>query len=365
MADADYARAVAAEFVDGLLRAGTTTALVFGAHFPAAVDPLFERAADGRAAGQRRARGQRPAAAPGAADHPGAGVRRRASRSRRAGTARTGCATPSRPRFSLSTSEAMLESCAAVLRDVDGALFTSHINENGAEIDTVRGLFPEHSRLHRHLPPVRAARAAQRAGAQRASRRRRAGPAGRDGRGRRALPVEQQRAGQRPVPAAPARRAPRAGGAGHRRGRRHGLLAAAGGPAGVLRAVAARRRTGCRSPPRTCSTWPPGPGRRRWTSASRSATCRWGSSSTRSGSARTAAAPSTSCSATRTTRTTPWRRCSRWAARRTSAGCGSAATGCADAAVYGATSGSRDSARIWRASWGTSASAVPRWPNSA
>jgi guanine deaminase len=30
-----------------------------------------------------------------------------------------------------------------VLRDVDGALFTSHINENTAEIETVRGLFPD------------------------------------------------------------------------------------------------------------------------------------------------------------------------------------------------------------------------------
>ena len=46
------------------------------------------------------------------------------------------------PRFSLSTSVAMLESCAALLGDVDGALFTSHVNENTAEIDTVRGLFP-------------------------------------------------------------------------------------------------------------------------------------------------------------------------------------------------------------------------------
>ena len=45
------------------------------------------------------------------------------------------------PRFSLSTSHALLESCAAVLRDVDGALFTSHVNENDAEIATVRRLF--------------------------------------------------------------------------------------------------------------------------------------------------------------------------------------------------------------------------------
>ena len=47
MADAGYARTVAAEFVDGLIRAGTTTALVFGAHFATAVDCLFERAAAG------------------------------------------------------------------------------------------------------------------------------------------------------------------------------------------------------------------------------------------------------------------------------------------------------------------------------
>ena len=46
-------------------------------------------------------------------------------------------------RFSLSTSDGMLEACAAVLRDVEGALFTSHVNENNAEIDTVRGLFPD------------------------------------------------------------------------------------------------------------------------------------------------------------------------------------------------------------------------------
>jgi guanine deaminase len=45
LASAGYARGVADEFVDGLVRAGTTTALVFGAHFPAAVDALFERAA--------------------------------------------------------------------------------------------------------------------------------------------------------------------------------------------------------------------------------------------------------------------------------------------------------------------------------
>ena len=144
MASPDYARDVAGEFVDGLLRAGTTTALVFGAHFPAAVDSVFERAAT---AGLRIAAGLvvsdrllRPELLTTAEQAYGEAV---ALAARWHGKDRLRYAVT--PRFSLSTSEAMLEACAAVLRDVDGALFTSHINENGAEIDTVRGLFPEHA----------------------------------------------------------------------------------------------------------------------------------------------------------------------------------------------------------------------------
>ena len=144
MASPDYARDVAGEFVDGLLRAGTTTALVFGAHFPAAVDSVFERAAT---AGLRIAAGLvvsdrllRPELLTTAEQAYGEAV---ALAARWHGKDRLRYAVT--PRFSLSTSEAMLEACGAVLRDVDGALFTSHINENGAEIDTVRGLFPEHA----------------------------------------------------------------------------------------------------------------------------------------------------------------------------------------------------------------------------
>lgn len=37
------------------------------------------------------------------------------------------------PRFSLSSSDALLESCAALAKDVKGAWFTSHLNENLAE----------------------------------------------------------------------------------------------------------------------------------------------------------------------------------------------------------------------------------------
>ena len=142
MADADYAREVAAEFVDGLIAAGTTTALVFGAHFASAVDCLFEQAA---ASGVRVSAGlvvsdrllrDELLITPEQAHADGLALAGRWHRKDRLRYAVT-------PRFSLSTSAPMLESCEALLRDVDGALFTSHLNENTAEVDKVRGLFPE------------------------------------------------------------------------------------------------------------------------------------------------------------------------------------------------------------------------------
>ena len=45
------------------------------------------------------------------------------------------------PRFSLSCSDGLLESCAALLKDVEDCWFTSHINENTREIATVARLF--------------------------------------------------------------------------------------------------------------------------------------------------------------------------------------------------------------------------------
>ncbi|WP_274378874.1 amidohydrolase family protein [Deinococcus cavernae] len=47
------------------------------------------------------------------------------------------------PRFSLSASEGMLDACAALMREFQGLRFTSHINENVAEIGVVQGLFPQ------------------------------------------------------------------------------------------------------------------------------------------------------------------------------------------------------------------------------
>ena len=140
LADPAYASSVAAEFVGGLLQAGTTTALVFGAHFAPAVDLLFEQAArvglrltTGLVVSDRVLR-EELLTTPRRAYDDG---RRLADRWHETGRNRYAVI----PRFSLSCSERLLESCAALLRDVPRSWFTSHINENVREIEEVTRLF--------------------------------------------------------------------------------------------------------------------------------------------------------------------------------------------------------------------------------
>ena len=140
LSDQRYAAAVAAEFVRGLAEAGTTTALVFGAHFAPAVDALFTEA---DRAGLRLTSGlvvsdrllpDELLTTPQRAYDDGLALARRwhgVGRSRYAVT----------PRFSLSCTDALLESCGSLLADVPGAWFTSHVNENAVEIATVAALF--------------------------------------------------------------------------------------------------------------------------------------------------------------------------------------------------------------------------------
>jgi guanine deaminase len=139
LADRSYARAVAAEFLDGLVAAGTTSALVFGSHFAPAMDELFA------AAGQRglnitsglvlsdRELPPDLLHSPEAALADSADLILRWHDHGRLRYAVT-------PRFSLSASDEMLDACAELLGK--GVWFTSHINENVAEIATVAGLFP-------------------------------------------------------------------------------------------------------------------------------------------------------------------------------------------------------------------------------
>jgi guanine deaminase len=139
LADRAYAREVATEFLDGLVASGTTSALVFGSHFAPAMDELFA------AAGQRGLnitsglvvsdRKLRPdlLSSPETALADSADLILRWHDRGRLRYAVT-------PRFSLSASDEMLDACTQLLGK--GVWFTSHLNENLAEIATVTELFP-------------------------------------------------------------------------------------------------------------------------------------------------------------------------------------------------------------------------------
>jgi guanine deaminase len=139
LADVAYARAVAAEFLDGLACSGTTSALVFGSHFPPAMEELFAAAGErglnitsGLVLSDRILRPELlnspETALAGSADlilrwHEHGRLRYAVT-----------------PRFSLSASDEMLDVCAQLLGK--GVWFTTHVNENVTEIAQVAGLFP-------------------------------------------------------------------------------------------------------------------------------------------------------------------------------------------------------------------------------
>ncbi len=139
LADQSYAREVASEFLDGLLASGTTSALVFGSHFPAAMDELFAAAeqrglniTSGLVLSDRILR-------PDLLQSPQTAL---ADSTALIGRwhGRGGLRYAVTPRFSLSASNKMLDVCAQLLET--GVWFTSHVNENVAEVAAVAGLFP-------------------------------------------------------------------------------------------------------------------------------------------------------------------------------------------------------------------------------
>ncbi|MDP9113526.1 MAG: guanine deaminase [Acidobacteriota bacterium] len=141
MAEHSYACETARDFVSALAAHGTTTALVFGAHFAGATASLFEaaeksglRIASGMVLSDRGLRPelhQRPADA----------YRESSDLIRRFhGKGRLLYAVT--PRFALSASEAMLEVCQTLLRENPGVRLQTHLNENRQEIAEVAQLFP-------------------------------------------------------------------------------------------------------------------------------------------------------------------------------------------------------------------------------
>ena len=142
LAELSYAVEVAGEFLGALVNSGTTTALVFGSHFASAVDVLFAQAAEtglrvtsGLVVSDRILRDDLLTTPQRAFDE-GLGLARRWHG---VGHARYAVI----PRFSLSCTDPLLDSCAALAGELDEAWFTSHLNENTAEVDTVRAFFSD------------------------------------------------------------------------------------------------------------------------------------------------------------------------------------------------------------------------------
>ncbi|WP_277050562.1 guanine deaminase [Ruania albidiflava] len=141
MADDAYAGQVAGEFLAGLAQAGTTSALVFGAHQASAMDVFFAaaegcglRITAGLVVGDRLLKDAlhtTPEAA--LAD---------AGRLIEAWHGRGKLRYAVTPRFSLSATDELLAACGETFTSREDLYFTSHLNENPAEVDTVAELFP-------------------------------------------------------------------------------------------------------------------------------------------------------------------------------------------------------------------------------
>lgn len=135
-----YAAQVADEFVHGMTRAGTTSALVFGSHFSTAVDALFRsaerghlRVTSGLVVSDRLLRDDLLTTPERAYDESVSLAARWQGHEllRYAVT----------PRFSYSCSADLLEACGAAYKDIDNAWCTSHVNENLTEVAEVARLF--------------------------------------------------------------------------------------------------------------------------------------------------------------------------------------------------------------------------------
>lgn len=141
MADVMYASETARRFVGALASHGTTTALVFGAHFEQATATLFDaamsaglRLVSGLVVSDRALRPELHQTVEDAYRACGTLIERFHGRGR--------LLYAITPRFALSTSEAMLEMCQTLAREHPTVRIQSHINENSDEIAAVARAFP-------------------------------------------------------------------------------------------------------------------------------------------------------------------------------------------------------------------------------
>lgn len=141
MSDVAVACDTARRLVRALASHGTTTALVFGAHFKTATAALFraaQRSGLRIVSGQVVAdRGLRPELLQSPAD-----AHRDCTQLIREFHGRGRLSFAVTPRFAVSASEAMLEVCQTLLSEHEGLRFQTHINENNLERAEVARLFP-------------------------------------------------------------------------------------------------------------------------------------------------------------------------------------------------------------------------------
>jgi guanine deaminase len=144
-ADADYARPIAARYLDENLRHGITTAAVFGTVHPQSVDALF---------GEAEARGLRLIAGKVLMDRNApADLLDTATRGYDESKALIGrwhgrgrLAYAITPRFAATSSPEQLEAASALWRETRGAYLQSHVAENAAEVAWIAALYPAHAR---------------------------------------------------------------------------------------------------------------------------------------------------------------------------------------------------------------------------
>ena len=144
-ADPDYARPIAARYLDENVRHGITSAAVFCTVHAPSVDALFEAA---------QARAMRIIAGKVLMDrHAPAELLDTATQGYDDGKALIGrwhgrgrLAYAVTPRFAATSSPAQLEAASALWHETPGAYLQSHVAENRAEVDWIAKLYPAHAR---------------------------------------------------------------------------------------------------------------------------------------------------------------------------------------------------------------------------
>ena len=140
-ADRDHAARNAEFFLDELARCGTTTACCYGSVHAESVDSLFaaaERRGAGMIAGVAIMDRNGPPALLDVGRDSVAASRDLIRRWHGAGRQRYAVT----PRFAITSSDAQLAACGALLREFPGLYMQTHLDENHDEIAAVRRLFP-------------------------------------------------------------------------------------------------------------------------------------------------------------------------------------------------------------------------------